>query len=377
MMKTLFFCKIPALSVLFIGLNFFYPLVESGQSQGLTPDQIEKISAQLQAIKKAMEEKTSSRNSGAAGVFLAASQSGKEALALYVKCYKDVNFDREGLKDSDFREWRDRQSDHFRDDSFIAGLQVQLRYLGLSCKAAESEELSEVFGSLMTYVDSLTQLDEMPGREMLQPVNSSIFARAYELDQQLAKNKSWEAVPYNIAGIYEKTILPYLRKENPGQLANAWDKRIEQQMRVVQFLEKEMEKQQKGSRDDKREVRNRQNRNQEGNGGKVLKAHDKDDFIRETLPALRWGKLVDMYKYGNRPRAALDMLAFIKENIDKPKAETWVNQLVGLLNSGNTPSNTPVVPVPQPTTGTGSAPPAPTSTGKPVKSGSVPFGLEP
>ncbi|MCF6311342.1 MAG: hypothetical protein L3J39_02725 [Verrucomicrobiales bacterium] len=315
----------------------------SGQAEvkGLSPDQIEEISEQLAAIRKVLTERSSSRNQNAADVFLAAAGSGKDALALYVKCYKEVNFDREGRKDADFRDWRDKQANRFRDDAFIEGLRLQLRYLGLSCKAAEAEELDEVFGNLMSYVDGLTQLKEMPGREAMQAINGTVFAKAYELDKQLAKNKSWETVPYNLAGIYEKSILPYLRKENPSQLMGAWDKRIDQQTRVVQFLEREKEKQLKGSRDDKVKIRNRQSK-QSG----VMRAHDKEFFIRETLPSLKWGKMVDNFKYINRAQAALGMLTFIKENIKDPKAETWMTQLTGLLadpGTGAEKASTPAV----------------------------------
>ncbi|NOX99567.1 MAG: hypothetical protein GXP30_07550, partial [Verrucomicrobia bacterium] len=280
--------------LLILAFCFAVVFTEHGRAQELTPDQIEKISAQLAAIRKVLTDQASSRNKSAADIFLSASQSSKAALTLYVECYKKVNFEREGRKDSDFRAWKDAQDGKFRNDAFVEGLRVQLRYLGLSCKAAESEELSEVFGNLMTYVDSLTQLKEMPGPTLMQAINSSVFAKAYELDAQLAKNKSWESVPYNIAGIYDKTILPYLREENPSQLDNAWGKRIEQETRVVQFLEKEKEKQQKGSSDDKRATRNKQSQRRQGNGGGILRAHDKEFFIRETLPALKWGKMVDM-----------------------------------------------------------------------------------
>lgn len=328
------------------GLGLFSPIVENGRAQELTPDQLEEISAQLKAIRKVLSDQASSRNQNAADVFLAAAGSGKETLELYVKCYKEVNFDREGRKESDFRDWRDRQADRFRDDAFIEGLRIQLRYLGLSCKAAEAEELSQVFGSLMAYVDSLSQLEEMPSNEAMRAINGTVFAQAYELDGQLGKNKSWEQVPYNISGIYEKTILPYLRKESPDRLANAWDKRIEQETRVVQFLEREKEEQVKGSADDKRKARDRQSERSKGNGGNggngenVLRTHDKEFFLRETLPSLRWGKMVDMFDYGNRPKAALDMLAFIQENIKSPKAETWMNQFAGLLGKAAVPRET-------------------------------------
>jgi hypothetical protein len=367
-------------TLLVCGLGLFSPIVENGRAQELTPDQLEEISAQLAAIRKVLSDQASSRNQNAADVFLAAAGSGKEALELYVKCYKEVNFDREGRKESDFRDWRDKQADRFREDAFIEGLRLQLRYLGLSCKAAEAEELSQVFGSLIAYVDSLSQLEEMPSKEAMQAINSTVFAQAYELDEQLAKNKSWEQVPYNISGIYEKTILPYLRKESPDRLANAWDKRIEQETRVVQFLEKEKEKQLKGSADDKRKTRDKQTERSKGNGGNggnVLRTHDKEFFLRDTLPSLRWGKMVDMFSYGNRPKAALDMLVFIKENIKSPKAETWMNQFADLLSKAGAPReptqpSSPPAPASAPT----ATPPGTTSTTSATSKSKAPPGFD-
>ncbi len=360
------------LSLLLVcGLGVFFQQAEPGRAQDLTADQLEEISAQLQTIRKVLNDQASKRNQNAADVFLAASGSGKEALELYVKCYKEVNFDREGRKESDFRDWRDKQENRFRDDAFIEGLRLQLRYLGLSCKAAEAEDLSEVFGSLMAYVDSLSQLEEMPGNEAMRSVNGTVFAQAYELDKQLARNKSWEQVPYNISGIYEKTILPYLRAESPDRLANAWDKRIEQQTRLVQFLEREKEKQLKGSADEKRRIRNKQSARSKGANGKILRAHDKEYFLRETLPGLKWGKMVDMFNYGNSAKASLDMLAFIKENIKHPKAEAWMSQFANLLSKATTSESTPPPSGTTTSTATGT-----TGTTSPTSKSKVPPGFD-
>jgi len=227
-----------------------------------------------------------------------------------VECYKLVYYEKQGRNESDFRDWKDKNESRLKDDAFVEGLRVQLRYLGLSCKASQAAELSQVFGNLMAYVDSLTELSEMPGNEVMQSISQTVFARAYELNQRLSNNENWELVPYNIPGIYEKTILPYLRETNPSRLPAAWDKRIEQEKAVVQFLEKAKLKEQRGSRDDKRNVRNKQNQRSQGggNGINIMKTHDKEFFIRQTLPDLQWGKLIDMFSYGNQPKAALDML---------------------------------------------------------------------
>ena len=103
----------------------------------LTPDQISSLKARLKAIKENLESVVTSRNTSAAQTFASAAVDPKAAVELYLKCVKVVDYDREGRPESDFKGWKDAQSDRITQPEFVASLQLQLSYLALSCKAAE------------------------------------------------------------------------------------------------------------------------------------------------------------------------------------------------------------------------------------------------
>lgn len=319
-----------------------------GKSADLTPEQIAAVQAQLQSLRDTIEGKTSERNRSAWSVFMSASQDNRAAVELLEKCTKIVDYDREGRDDSDFRDWQSKQKDRYRDDQYMEGLRLQLRWLAITCKAAEAEELDSVLPEVISYVENLTQLSEMPGNAALASVGGSIFVRAYEIERLIGRNQNWEPVPYNIAGIYEKTILPYLRKEAPDRLMSAWDKRIDQQTRLVAFIKTKQEEELRGGRDEKRKIQDQQRRQQQGRD--VLKEHDEDDFLRETLPQLKWDRLIDKYAFIDKVSAAQEMLAFLNENIANKKTIDWLTQFQGLISDSASPGINPQISEPEPTT---------------------------
>ena len=240
-----------------------------------------------------------------------------------------VDYDRAGRPESDFRAWREAQEDRVKDPKFMGSLQLQLRYLALSCQAAESDDLSRVFGPLMSHVDSLSQLSEMPTGPVTQSVANSVFAKAYYLEKLLGGNENWEPVPIDIAGIYSRTILPYLREKDPSSLMNAWDKRIEQQTRLVMMLEEKKEDELRGlNRDEERRARN----NQVNRGG-TMGEHSKEEFTRHTLPQLQWGKLKDMFLYVDQVAGAKGMLDFVDANLTGEMGEQFYSEFEGLIDS--------------------------------------------
>lgn len=300
----------------------------------LSPEQVDAIHAQLKALQDALEGKASERNRSAWSVFMSASQDAKAAAKLFENCTRIVDFEREGRSDSEFRDWEDRQRDRYKNDGYMQSMMLQLRWLAISCKAAESEKFETILPDVLSYLDSLTQLTEMPAGAALNSVTGSIFVRAYELERMLGKNQNWETVPYNIEGIYEKIILPYLREEKPEQLMNAWDKRISHQTRLVEFIKAKQEDEVKGDRDEKQRIRDRQRR--ETSQG-VLNGHDEDDFVSETLPKLKWARLIDKFTFVDSASAAQEMLVFLNENITNKMAIDWLNQFQGMVAEVQSP----------------------------------------
>jgi hypothetical protein len=320
--------RLPVCVSLFIVTIFSFPMISRGEN--LTPEQIENLRLRLSQVKQSLETHSHSKNQGARSAFLAASNDSRQAVKLYLDCYKKVNYDMEGRSESDFRAWQDSQEANLKSKDFLESLLVQLRYLSLSCHAAEVEKLDEVFGPLNQYVESLSNIQEIPDRMLTNDISNSVFAKAYELEKMLSNNKSWEGVPLRIGGIYDKTILPHLRANNPTSLMNAWDKRIEQEKRMVLFFESKKQEELRGmDRDAKIKERDRQ----ETRGG-VLKTYDLDDFTRETLPRLQWDRLKDMFLYINQLDAAKEMLTFVQANLTTPNGEQFYTEFVSVLDGG-------------------------------------------
>ncbi len=304
-------------------------------SADLTLEQIESLKKQAESIKENLDAHLTSRNSGAADRFAAASSDPKAALALYLDCHKLVNYDREGRPESDFRAWKDGQEDRLKEPANLESLQLQLRYLALTCKAAQTEEIETVFAPLMSFADSLSRMQELPTNAVTSSVASSVFAEAYYLKNLLGDGSNWESVPFNIGGMYEKTIFPHLRNKNPSGLMTAWDKRIEQQSRIVQMIDAHKQAALRGlDRDEERRARG----NQERQGG-IMRDLDKDDFTARILPRLRWDKLKDMFTYVSELEAAQAMLPFLKEHLTHELGEDFYREFYDLIEDAAIGSN--------------------------------------
>ena len=136
-MKRLF---IPLPTPLLLAAMLAVPL--AAPAADLTPDQIAAIQRQLAALQESLEGQASDRNRSAWSVFLSASQSDKEAAELFENCTRIVEFEREGRDDSEFRNWQDGQKDRYKNAQYMESLRLQLRWLALTCKAAEAEDFS-------------------------------------------------------------------------------------------------------------------------------------------------------------------------------------------------------------------------------------------
>ena len=314
----------------------------------LTPEQLQSLKGRLKSLKENLDTHLTARNTTAAQSFLNAAADPRAAVELYLNCTKMVEFDRAGLPESDFRAWKEGQKDRVSDPKFVESLQQQLRYLALSCQAAETEDKSKIFAPLMAHVDSLSLLTEMPTGAVTQSVANSIFAKAYYLEDLLGKNENWEPVPINIEGIYNRSIMPYLRRENPTALMNAWDKRIEQETRLVTMLEEHDEKELRGlDRDEERKARNAQSKK-----GGALGDHGKEEFAKRTLPLLQWGKMKDMFLYVDQVNGAKALLDFVEANLTGEMGEDFYAEFESLIESAQGVGSARLPATSDPATGT-------------------------
>ncbi|MCC6882069.1 MAG: hypothetical protein IT576_07955 [Verrucomicrobiales bacterium] len=302
---------------------------QNAEPPTLSPELTEKLKSEIERLHDVLTEQSKARRGKASEIFNGAAADAKKAVALYLECHKTIDFDREGRSDAEFREWRDGQDARLKEPVFVQGLQLQLRYLGLACEAAETQDLANIFPQLMTHMDNLVKFNELPPQVLTQSINGSIFARAYELENLLSTNKSWESIPMNIAGIYQQTILPYLRKEKPASLMSAWSKRVEQEKKMVAYLESVKHK---AVREVDRDKRGREENRIENNLGGLLRKYDSDDFERDTLPNLQWDMMRDKYSFVDPAAASAEMIKFIETNLKHPRVAEWLEELSRLAS---------------------------------------------
>ena len=113
---------------------------------------------------------------------------------------------------------------------------------------------------------------------------------------------------------------------------NAWDKRIEQQSRIVAMIEQKKEEALRGlDRDQERRTRGNQNRQ-----GGMMGELDGDDYIARTLPRLRWAKMRDQFLHVDEVMGAKAMLNFVQEQITNELGEEFFNEFSGLINEKRT-----------------------------------------
>jgi hypothetical protein len=283
------------------GLSFLCSV--PGFAEILTPEQIGKITSELDRIQGLVTSKRLEGRRGAVDAFRRAAGSDKEAYEFYLACAKEIDFDRQGKSSSDFRTWRERQEASIKTPSRIAAMRLQLEYLVLTLRRAEDEPelklLPEVEAFLAKLVGGAQTIEADMNALQRDSVLNTPFAKVYELDQSV-KMTDWAYSPGNIGQVYDKFVLPFLRKDFPEQVAAAWDRRLKLETQLVQTTRK----------DD---------------------AVALEKFSSETLPRLQWRRCEDMYKVGQQQEAAVQMLKIVTDHSSHPDASDWIDGFRKLL----------------------------------------------
>lgn len=310
--------------------------------QALTPDQIEKILQELKQISTQVEGSRLSSRTSAVAAFQKAVTSDKATLELYLACYKEVRFDRQDARSSDFRGWRERNEDLVKDPGTLAALRLQLQYLILTLRAAENVPFKTLIPELESFAANVVANAELlsgagpatsssSGRgqsrnqghggnqgggggagktedgwkRLRESITSTVFAEAYGLDKSL-KLANWSLTPGNFVSIYEKSVFPYYQHADPTQLAAAWDRRVKLE---ADYMSSTL-----------------------ADNPTALEV-----YKTETLPELQYEKARDVFKYASQQQGALAILNLLKTSSAHPKASDWISELTGLLKDAATP----------------------------------------
>ncbi|CAN5752769.1 hypothetical protein BH11VER1_BH11VER1_34410 [soil metagenome] len=287
----------------------------------LTDEQTASIIKQLDQIEAQITKNRGDSFSNALSRFKAGAANDKDALSLYLDCYKLEHFDRKDLKQTDFQEWRDKNEEKFKDPEFLLGLRLQLEFLVICIQAQDATEVGPMVPALQSFIPKAVSAVQSTmthsasgalkdkdkgkgagggngGRQLLdtlkQPVTGTVFCKAYLLDD-LLKREDWEYSPLGINAIYQTIILPYYLKNKPAEIPAQWEARINAELVLRKAVTSETEYQL---------------------------------FYKENYPQLLWTKNNYLLKNNVTPILALaDMLKIVRDNPTHANANTWVKEL--------------------------------------------------
>ena len=283
------------------------------QDQPLSSSETNMLLDAIKDLKGQVQEQRYGIHASAIKAFRAAAASTTSAYDFYVKCYKEMNFTRKGARESEYLEWKKKNRDYLRSREHSEARRMQLQYLVLTLRAAQftkKEQYYSIIPELTTLIDNALSAYPHLGssRKILHAdAVGSTFARVYDLQSTMKRNKNWGRSPMDIDGIYDRTILPmYRSKEKLAELSAAWDKRIAQRIRMV---------------------------------GALGNSESESKFTRDTLPRLKWAKNMDLLRGGKQRTALTAMVSLVRSNPEHDNIDEWIEELEGYLSGENSPGS--------------------------------------
>jgi hypothetical protein len=138
-------------------------------------------------------------------------------------------------------------------------------------------------------------------------IGETIFAAYFQVTPFLAGMTGWEDHPFDVNGIFQKTILPEMRLEKDPRLLTYWDNQIQTES----------------------------NRAEASRNPLVI-----NKFKTIQLPTLLWSRAEDEIALGRQNQGIADMLALVKAHPDHPDFQKWAARLEEIVS--------PQVPAPSP-----------------------------
>jgi hypothetical protein len=282
----------------------------------------------LKKIREIVESRVDNKLRSALAAYRDAAQNNNDAVELYLKCTEKVNFDHQKKKNSEFREWKRKESAFL--EKAGPALRIQLNWLILTLQSS-SEKIDQAT-LISTANDTLTAIYSNPeqykaSRQILdQSVMSSPFATAYNLSSVKIKD-NWPHSPAQISQIYEQLILPPLRQtRNIAELRSAWTKRIQMEMVRQEVILTPIKE------DEPKKIA-------------IVQHHSSspefERYVNEVVPELQWQMEKDLYKHGDEAIAASKMLALIEKHLAHASSARWSNEFKQLLAPASMATSTP------------------------------------
>jgi len=256
----------------------------------------------LKTLRKKQEESLGSVRGRILQAIQSASGSTSAAWELYQEAIKAVQFEGQEKEGTKFRDWKKKEEERLDDPDFRNAIPVHLAYLALTLRKASGAETEELLPALMRHAAAVSAAEASWGGDkqmMLRPITESVFVKHFGIDAWIAGVKEWELVPANVDGMYEKTVLPELRRQKNPQVVDYWDARIRREAEKV---------------------------------GQVRLAFQTERFEAVTKPGLLWKRAQEFRHIGLPNRALNEMFAVLKAYPSHPDFDRWASELEQLIS---------------------------------------------
>ena len=261
----------------------------------------------LAALKQIEEKHSQSAKQMATKVLqdvTAAAANNGTAMAFYLEAIKDTSFKGQNREQTLFMEWKKKEADNLKSFEMQTAVRLHLTYLALTLQRANGATVIQLMPGLLNYTtQALGARDVVGTQEMMKrSVTDSIFVRWYGIGKTMEGLKEWETNPGNVDGMYQRTILPQMRKDKDPRVIDYWDARLQREAL--------------DARDSKR-------------------AFNAEQFDLVRRPTLLWSRAKEMAGIGLRNRAITEMFALVKGFPDHPSNAEWIAQLTTFISDPN------------------------------------------
>ena len=339
-MKT----PLPMLTAIAVAVSATCLVSGLSSAQSITPPEKRQVDQMIEELHQKLHGGSAKNNARAVSTLRVILKSPKATYQYYIDSIKELQFDAVGKRESDWREWRERNEDRLKSTEHIAALHYQVKFLLLtSAVALEKDEatgVKKVMPELIEYYDDLTRdFDRLEDQRRVLTASAldSVFAERLKLPLTLPPLQTWIGSPLPVSSVYDGVILPHFRKEkNHSALQAAWDKRIVHESKTLAVatgggaldlpaglpagIPSDLARRFGFDTGD----RKRGQRREETRQRKV----SQEDFRKELLPILLWGKNRDALIFGANQASSFNALGrIIRENLAHPEAPKWLAEL--------------------------------------------------
>lgn len=289
----------------------------------------EALLGSLETLRNTVTERIDARFHLAITAYRAAMIDEGAALKFYLKCVEKINFEDQGKKPVEFREWKKREDDKMEETSMRRALMHQLRWLVLALRASSDKpDFDQLAKEGQDAIDDIfrDKATLATQRQMLgQSVISTVFAQAYGIND--VKLEKWPATVLDIGSFYEDLVFPrYRDARDVASLRAVWLKRIQQEGELREGAPAKPKANGRGPAD------------------AAAPSRGEERFIAEILPDLQWQMEMDLFRCGDQRGAATRMIAHLEKHLAHDKVKTWSDQLKTLLAAPQAPLAAPVPP---------------------------------